>query len=108
MLLCGFVVGLEFSDFELGVLTVSGALLYWVVSKVAMMDYIRNFLIIYYQGMMVFKLFLFDSGWRNIYLFTSVVNFVFSIGQVRTSPWTSSFFYLWHLHSFSGGFDIAV
>jgi len=57
------VEGLEFSDFELGLLTVSGALLYWV-------------------GMMVFKLFLFDSGWRNIYLFTSLVNFVFSIGQV--------------------------
>ena len=34
------------------------------------------------QGMIVFKVFLFDAGWRSIYIFTSLVNFFFSIGQV--------------------------
>jgi hypothetical protein len=32
--------------------------------------------------MIVFKVFLFDTGWRNIYIFTSLINFVFSMGQV--------------------------
>lgn len=32
--------------------------------------------------MYVYKVFFFDSSWRMIYTFTTVVNFVFSLGQV--------------------------
>lgn len=57
------VEGLDFSDFELGILSIAGAVLFWF-------------------GMFIFKVFFFSSSWRYIYLFTSLVNFVFSIAQV--------------------------
>lgn len=60
------VEGLDFSDFELGILSIAGAVLFWF-------------------GMFIFKMFFFSSSWRYIYLFTSLVNFVFSIAQVSLS-----------------------
>lgn len=57
------VEGLNFTDFELGILSISGAVLFWL-------------------GMFVFKVFFFSTSWRYIYLFTSLVNFIFSMAQV--------------------------
>eukprot|EP01038_Epipyxis_sp_PR26KG_P011220 gene11220-15055_t len=57
------VDGLDFTDFELGLMSIAAALLYWF-------------------GMIIFKTFFFNSSWRMIYFFTTTVNFVFSIGQV--------------------------
>ena len=57
------VIGLGFTDFELGMLTVATACLFWL-------------------GMIVYKAFFFNSSWRNIYIATTLLNFLFSIGQI--------------------------
>ena len=53
------VNGLDFSEFELGMLTLTGTIL--------------SFL-----GIVVYKRYLFNVSWRYIYIFTAVVSFLFS------------------------------
>ena len=53
------VDGLGFSEFELGMLTVTGCILS-------------------FAGIIVYKKYLFGVSWRYIYIFTTVVGFVFS------------------------------
>lgn len=57
------VDGLNFTDFELGIITIMGA-------------------VTTYLGMLTFKHLLFDASWRYVYYFTTIVNFVFSLAQV--------------------------
>jgi MFS family permease len=57
------IVGLDFTNFQIGMLTVAGAGLYWA-------------------GMVIYKQLLFETGWRWIYIYTTVVGMVFSLGQV--------------------------
>lgn len=57
------VLGLKFTDFELGLIQIAGAILYWF-------------------GMITFKMFFFESSWRKIYVFTTCVNVTFSLLQV--------------------------
>jgi MFS family permease len=58
------VDGLGFTDFEIGMLTVASAALYWI-------------------GMVIYKEFFFETGWRWIYIYTTIIGGVFSMGQVN-------------------------
>ena len=57
------VAGLGFSNFDIGLLTLAGALLSYV-------------------ALIVYKKYLFDVSWRKIYIFTAAVSFVFSCLQL--------------------------
>eukprot|EP01034_Spumella_vulgaris_P034955 gene34955-43104_t len=54
--------GLNFSNYQLGVLVIATAVLYWV-------------------GIMTFKTFLFNWTWKSIFLFGMIANTVFSVLQ---------------------------
>lgn len=56
--------GLEFKNFDLGLISVMSAVLYMI-------------------GLIIFKKFLFQTSWRMIYIYTSTVGAVFSVLQVR-------------------------
>ena len=57
------LVGLHFSDFELGLISIGSAVFMWV-------------------GMVVWKIFFFHTSWRRIFIYTTIVSFGFSILQV--------------------------
>ena len=57
------VVGLDFTDFELGVITIAQAVLFWV-------------------GMIVYKKWFFTTSWRWIYIYTGAIGALFSLGQI--------------------------
>lgn len=57
------VVGLHFSDFEIGLLTVSSTVFLWI-------------------GMILFKQYFFDTSWRRIYIWTTILSFAFSLLQI--------------------------
>lgn len=57
------ILGLDFSDFEIGMLTVASAILYWL-------------------GMIAYKAIFFDSSWRMIYIYTTILNLIFSLLQI--------------------------
>lgn len=55
--------GLKFTDFEYGMLTVCGCVLAWM-------------------GMNVYRIFFFETSWRNIYIYTTLLGFFFSLLQI--------------------------
>jgi hypothetical protein len=55
--------GLEFTDFEYGMLTVTGCLLSWV-------------------GMNLYRTYFFETSWRNIYIYTTLLGSMFSLSQI--------------------------
>lgn len=57
------VIGLGFTDFELGILTICGAAIYWL-------------------GMILYKQFFFETSWRMIYIVTGLISALFSVGQI--------------------------
>ncbi len=57
------VLGLGFSDFELGMLTVASAAMSWI-------------------GLIVYKQFFFQSSWRDIYIYTTILGAIFSLLQI--------------------------
>lgn len=57
------IVGLNFTDFDLGLLKLTSAILYFL-------------------GIVVFKLYLFDMSWRKVFICTTFVGILFSIAQV--------------------------
>ena len=57
------VVGLRFSDYEVGIIGVAGCVFQWL-------------------GMVVFHLFFFRTPWRRVFLFTTAVNIFFSLLQI--------------------------
>lgn len=57
------VTGLHFTDFDLGLLGISGSLMTWL-------------------GLIVYKRYFFETGWRNIYIFTTVLGVIFSLLQL--------------------------
>ncbi len=57
------VEGLDFTDFELGLINIFGALLYFL-------------------GMVVFQAFFFNSSWKKIYIITTTLGAFFSLMQV--------------------------
>jgi len=57
------VVGLGFTDFDLGILTICGAAIFWL-------------------GMIVYRTFFFETSWRTIYIVTGLIGAVFSVLQV--------------------------
>ena len=56
-------MGLDFSNFDLGLLTLAGAVLS-------------------YGALVLYKQYLFNTSWRKVYLFATLVSFVFSILQL--------------------------
>lgn len=56
-------VGLNFTDWDLGIISIGGAVMAWA-------------------GVVVFKALLFDTGWRYIYIYTTAVMLVFSLLQI--------------------------
>jgi len=57
------VVGLNFSDYDVGIISVAGCVFQWL-------------------GMVVFRVFLFRTPWRRVFLFTTAVTIFFSLLQV--------------------------
>ena len=57
------LVGIGFTDFEYGMLTVVGCVLAWM-------------------GMLVYRAFFFETSWRDIYIYTTLLGFVFSLLQI--------------------------
>ena len=55
--------GLGFTDFEYGMLTVVGTVLTWI-------------------GMVIYKEFFFETSWRNIYIYTTIIVAFFSLLQI--------------------------
>jgi MFS family permease len=57
------VEGLDFSDFDLGLLTIAGALMTWV-------------------GLIAYREYFFRTGWQKIYIFTTILGVFFSFLQI--------------------------
>eukprot|EP01035_Chromulina_nebulosa_P017022 gene17022-22528_t len=57
------VEGLEFTDFDLGMISVLSASLYFV-------------------GLVLYKLFFFESSWRSIFIYTTLIGSLFSMLQI--------------------------
>lgn len=57
------VIGLGFTDFDLGILTICSASIFWL-------------------GMILFRALFFETSWRNIYIGTTLISALFSVGQV--------------------------
>lgn len=57
------ILGLGFSDFEIGMLTVASAVLFWL-------------------GMVAYKMLFFDTSWRYIYIYTTILVAIFSLLQI--------------------------
>ena len=57
------IEGLDFSDFEIGMLTFASAIFYWI-------------------GLILFKELYFDTGWQWVYIYTTIIGGVFSFLQV--------------------------
>lgn len=55
--------GLEFTDYEYGMLTVAGCVLAWI-------------------GMNIFRSFFFETSWRDIYVYTTILGSFFSLLQI--------------------------
>lgn len=58
------VVGLGFTDFELGTLTIASA-------------------VMSYLGLVIYKQYFFETSWRDIYIYTTIIGAFFSFLQVK-------------------------